>query len=470
MAQLLSNLSVGSKVKFGNYQVGTEALLPIGWIIVAKNHSGYPSNSVTLLTNAIIDLRAYDGTENGYSMGNFNFALSNIHQWLNSDKGAGNWYTAAHTSDTPPSNSYTSKSTGYESRPGFLYKFTEAEKNEILPTTITIQKNLDVSTKLTTKVFLPSTKELVAQGKTADGSSQFAYFSSCGAGCCLTPQAYNNTSSTKKGTAYSTNWEYWTRNNWETSTTNEGEIYTIDEYGDRDASEANDGSIGVRPVVNLASSTWVTDTPDSDGYYTVLAHIPPTISETNSDLGVQDVGFSQTYTVNDADGDTVIVKEYIDNIEVHSFEATPGATNTFDVTGETWVKLANGAHTLKIVAADAFDESTRTFTFTKSVSSLVVQRTTPMISYTMPKSIIVSVVKNIPTEATFKVEACNNGFDAEEDRVWEDITWNVLNGEPYDFANASKKVGEWGVNIRVTVERNGAEGACYITEIGGNFE
>ena len=81
-----------------------------------------------------------------------------------------------------------------------------------------------------------------------------------------------------------------------------------------------------------------------------------------------------------------------------------------------------------------------------------------------------SVVKNIPTEAIFKVEACNNGFDEAEDIIWEDITTDVVRGEPYDFQNESKNAFQWGVNIRVTVKRNGAEGACYITEIGGNFE
>ena len=175
---------------------------------------------------------------------------------------------------------------------------------------------------------------------------------------------------------------------------------------------------------------------------------------------------AQPYT--DADNDIVTVREYVDNVEIRSYVATLGSDSNFVVSGETWLKLTNGVHTLKIVATDGFDSVTRTFTFTKNVSMLVVERKVPITASTQPKSIIVTVVKNIPTEAIFKVEACNNGFDASP--TWEDITSDVNRGEIYDFTNTDKTAEQWGVNIRVTVDRNGAEGACYITEIGGNFE
>ena len=132
------------------------------------------------------------------------------------------------------------------------------------------------------------------------------------------------------------------------------------------------------------------------------------------------------------------------------------------------MKLTNGIHTLKITATDGIDESTRTYTFTKTVNTLVAQRSTPISSATKPTRLVVTVVKNIPSEAIFKVEACNNGFDTTP--VWEDITSSVTKGQAHVFTNAVKTAANWGVNIRVTVDRNGSEGACYITEIGGNFE
>jgi hypothetical protein len=148
--------------------------------------------------------------------------------------------------------------------------------------------------------------------------------------------------------------------------------------------------------------------------------------------------------------------------------ATLGSTNTFAVTGSTWLKLANGIHTLKITATDGVDEATRTFTFTKSVNTLVVQRNTPLASANKPSRLVVTVVKSMPPEATLKVEACNNGFDSTP--AWEDVTSSITSGQSHVFANTAKTADKWGVNIRVTINRNGGAGACYITEIGGNFE
>mgnify|MGYP007030125331 CR=1 FL=1 len=56
MAQLLSNLAVGAKVKFGRYQVASEVAQEIIWKIAAKNHSStpaYPANAITLITEKI---------------------------------------------------------------------------------------------------------------------------------------------------------------------------------------------------------------------------------------------------------------------------------------------------------------------------------------------------------------------------------------------------------------------------------
>lgn len=43
--------------------------------------------------------------------GNNRYIHSNIHQWLNSDKAANNWYTSQHSYDTPPD---------YQNKAGFL--------------------------------------------------------------------------------------------------------------------------------------------------------------------------------------------------------------------------------------------------------------------------------------------------------------------------------------------------------------
>lgn len=103
MAQKLSNLANKSKVKFGSLYGS-----PIVWIVADKNHAGYPSNSVTLVTNQIIKMLCFDATEpsNGNSdrhgYGNNRYIYSNLRQWLNSPAAAGQWYTAQHSADQTP--------------------------------------------------------------------------------------------------------------------------------------------------------------------------------------------------------------------------------------------------------------------------------------------------------------------------------------------------------------------------------
>lgn len=465
MAQLLSNLPMRALIKFGKHQVGSETAQPIIWMIADKNHSGYPSNSVTLITEKIIDIRAFDAMErNGSSTnwGDDNYNRSNINMWLNSSAAPGKWYTPVQTIDGSPTNDNVTSNTSYADRAGFLYNFTESERNALLPTTLTTRESFEDYATLVTKVFLPSIREMGMSYQATSDSSVLSCFASGGITAKLTSQAYTNTPSTSKPASVDSNWSYFSRNS------ENDKVYAFSASGGANQVYPYEGSHGVRPIINLSARTKVSDSTDSDGCYTVLSQVSPVISGTNGDLGNKGDGFTQTYVVTDGDNEAVTVTEYINNNIHRTYVVTLGATNKFDVTGAAWLKLTNGVHTLKIVATDGFDDVTRTFTFTKSITSLVVQRDAPITSSTMPKSIIVTVVKNIPTEAIFKVEACNNGFDTSP--TWEDITNDVTRGEIYDFTNTSKTATQWGVNIRVTVDRNGAEGACYITEIGGNFE
>lgn len=558
MAKLLSSLPIGASIKFGKHSVGSEVAQPIIWVVADKNHIGYPDGSVTLLAKQVIDLRAFDGVENDDG-GNKEYAYSNIHQWINSSAGAGAWYTPAHAGDRPPSAQYTTDTTEYYTRAGFLYNFDPKERDAILSTSIS---------GLASKVFIPSTIEM---GILATGDGVLlAYASEYGARSTLTNQAFTNSLATNKPYGYC---QYWCRN----SAYNNTYPYVVNVGGKYGASPAATGNVGVRPLLNVSGDLGISDTTDSEDCYTFsLTNAPsaptylqfltskiyttkpcsiswgasidpngdtftykvhlyydgvewgtpidvgtalnytlpsvksgvstigfgveavdskghssgivsitsaahtnyaPVISGSNGDLGINPYddgitpygGFEVTYEVRDTDNTTVTVKEYIDNVEIRSYVATLGDTNTFSVKGNTWLKLANGIHTLKIVATDGVDETTRVISFTKKVNTLVVQRNTPIASATKPTRLVVTVVKNIPPEASFKVEACNNGFDGDA-VVWEDITSSISRGQVHVFSNTVKTAGNWGVNIRVTVDRNGSEGACYITEIGGNFE
>ena len=567
MAQSLSNLPIGAKLKFGKYSVNGETAQSIIWMIVAKNHSStpaYPTNSCTLLAEKIIDLRAFDANESTQASGSNRYSQSNIDQWLNSDASAGAWFVARHSTDSAPVAGSVTSGTEYANRPGFLNAFSVAEKNSILTTSIR-SRTSGGSEDISRKVFLPSTMEVgtYERDATKEGA-RWSYFASVASAAHLTEQAFSNSPSTRKPTVSATVWSWWLRTPGDTSNT----VRTVRNGSSDEALAAYcyGGDMGVRPALNLSTTLNVSDTTDSEGCYTLrLNNAPPTpsslntpvtiyggksnsiswskvtdpdgdavtyqlecslnggtytqlyngastsyahlvpfgttsvayrvkatdplgetsayktsatitvinnnapvISGTDSNLGVKSSGFTGTYTVTDANNNTVTVTEAIDGVQIRSLVATLGQEITYGVTENTWLALPNGSHTLTIRATDGIDTSVRTYVFTKLVETLKIMNTTPWEASTMPSRIMLVVTRNIPSASTFKVEVCNNGYDSSP--TWEDATDAVESGLVHVFTNTTKTATLWGVRVRVTVARNGATGACYISAIGGNFE
>lgn len=200
----------------------------------------------------------------------------------------------------------------------------------------------------------------------------------------------------------------------------------------------------------------------------VINNNAPTISGADTNLGVKTDDFTGTYTITDANSDVVTVTEAIDGVRIRSLVVPLGEEITYGVTESTWLALPNGSHTLTISATDGIDTTVRTIVFTKLVDKFTIQNSTPWQSSTMPTRIMLVVTRNIPSTSTFKVEVCNNGFDASP--TWEDCTDAVKSGLVHVMTNKTKTATNWGVLVKVTVERNGATGACYVSAIGGNFE
>lgn len=283
MSQALSNLAVGSKVKFGKYQVNTEKAQPIIWTIVAKNHvstPAYPSNSVTLHAAEILDLRCFDAEEPSNSnsdrqkYGNNRYSVSNLDQWLNKDAAGGAWYSAAHSADHSPDTTAGTGGYGtqYAARPGFLNGFTDDEKAAILSTTIRVVKpSIDGGSyeDVVRKVFLPSTTEvgLSNENRIAEGAAWGYYTSNTARIGYVTQQCFSNTPSSSKPSSKTTAWYWWLRTprclgaNSARGVNSAGSLYNYNAYN---------GSNGVRPALNLSSSQLVSDTTDSDGCYTVV--------------------------------------------------------------------------------------------------------------------------------------------------------------------------------------------------------
>ena len=579
MSKTLGSLSVGAKIEvpvLSAYQsrFGSKIVFKIA----DKNHSGYPSNSVTLITEKIIQNMASDAKEPSNSnsdrknYGNNRHIYSNLLQWLNSNAAAGAWYSAKHSADQAPTTKNTHVSYNpYTSWAGFLAMLDPKFVAELLTTTLTVVKSTTDGGSyetFTAKMFLASTTEvgLANENSIAEGTllalfsndaSRVAYPT---AECVSNADGYTNSSfATSKG------WYWWLR------TPNSSDavcVRLVLSDGSLNYSSACSGRGGVRPLCNLKSSILVSDSPNSDGNYTVIYNSapsappsitapatcysgqniniscaaatdldgdaltycfersynsgawtqvqasasrtfteavstawntlkyrvrakdsygnysayttsgdiavihnqPPVISGSNADLGTKRGDFTYQYIVTDPDNDVVNVVEKIDGKTIATKNAiTLGATQTLSVSGNTFTALTNAQHTITITATDsAGNSAVRTLTFTKSIAGFVITLSAPLEANSQPTRANIKVTRDIPAGGTFKVEATNNPFDASP--VWEDCTNAVVQGVAHVFENKINTAAQYGMNIRVTVERGDALTACWVSGIGGNFE
>lgn len=223
---------------------------------------------------------------------------------------------------------------------------------------------------------------------------------------------------------------------------------------------------GSRPAFTLPFTLSVSD----DG--SVSVNTAPTISgsyATGTNLGTKTAGFNLTYTVADADGDTVTVKEYLDNVLQRTYTATLGATNTFQcVTAANFQTVLNGAHTLKVVANDGkADSAAYTITFTKKVTKATITLASALPADDIIQVMVMTLTSSIPADANLKVLVTNNANDSSP--VWEDATADIKNGVNHVFTNKTAANG-FAFNFKLSVERGASDTGGYISNIGGAFE
>ena len=254
----------------------------------------------------------------------------------------------------------------------------------------------------------------------------------------------------------------WTRSPYTNGTSSACYLYTNVNVNDRSCSSTS----GSRPAFTLPSTLSVSD----DG--SVSVNTAPTISgsyATGTNLGTKTAGFNLTYTVADADGDTVTVKEYLDNVLQRTYTATLGATNTFQcVTAANFQTVLNGAHTLKVVANDGkADSAAYTITFTKKVTKATITLASALPADDIIQVMVMTLTSSIPADANLKVLVTNNANDSSP--VWEDATADIKNGVNHVFTNKTAANG-FAFNFKLSVERGASDTGGYISNIGGAFE
>lgn len=254
----------------------------------------------------------------------------------------------------------------------------------------------------------------------------------------------------------------WTRS---PNTSGTGSAYDLSTYGNVNGNHCS-VTYGSRPAFTLPSTLSVSD----DG--SVSVNTAPTISgsyATGTNLGTKTAGFNLTYTVADADGDTVTVKEYLDNVLQRTYTATLGATNTFQcVTAANFQTVLNGAHTLKVVANDGkADSAAYTITFTKKVTKATITLASALPADDIIQVMVMTLTSSIPADANLKVLVTNNANDSSP--VWEDATADIKNGVNHVFTNKTAANG-FAFNFKLSVERGASDTGGYISNIGGAFE
>lgn len=283
MSKTLGSLPNGALVKdTGTLYYGK----PIVWKIADKNHVGYPSGSVTLITEKIITLKCFDAMESGNSdgnrrsYGNNRYSLSNIDKWLNSDAAAGRWWAATHSADAAPTNANVwSNYNEYDAQAGFLNGFSANMKAALLNTTITVAKNTVTdgggSETITRKVFYASTTEvgLANENNVAEGSKLAIFSDNASRLAYPTAEAVSNSEYKTSGLAVGRPWWWYLRTPYASDSCY---VRLVRADGPLGRTYAYDGSVGVRPLCNLKSEILVSDNTDSDGAYTIIWNQPPT--------------------------------------------------------------------------------------------------------------------------------------------------------------------------------------------------
>lgn len=356
MAKLLSSLPVGAKVKDVGSRYNNKDII---FTIAAKKHSGYPTNSVTLITERIISLKCFDAKEannpdsNRKSYGNNRYLHSNIRQWLNSDKVS--WYTSQHSYDAPPTDANVwSNYNEYDQEKGLLAYLTDNFKNAILPTTLKVVKNTVTDgggyETVTDKVFLPSKFEvgLGTENGIEEGDIFPLFINDESRKAYPTAEAVANSEYTNSGLSSTKPWYYWLRSPYSGNSYVSRYVYSS---GGLSNNVAYYGNYGVRPALNLKSEIFVSDSMDSDGCYIIQWNNSPTISGSDQNLGDKNTSFEIRYQIDDVDtSDTLTIKEKIDGTEIKAI--SPAQRKKEYIINIDTYSLSLGTHIVTIEVTD----------------------------------------------------------------------------------------------------------------------
>lgn len=308
MARQIKYLPIGASVKDTKT---THYGAAIRFQVAAKNHYRYPNDSVTLVTEQVVDVMAFDAAEpaNPVSLrkghGVNRYTLSNIRQWMN--KAADNWFIPTSNTDVSPLEGFVTKNP-YGHRPGLLSGFSQELQEVLIPTNLVVSKaDMDGGglESFTDRVFLLSASELgLWEEHYPDGGRVLPLFESRGG--TDFPHAKPTAELVAQNLAVPDTLMWcWLRtprpqaSSWFQRVTDPRETANL--------RDPNVGDIGLLFGINLPETILVSDEPDADGAYEILWNEAPSIPPS---ITVPSVRGNKPYTISwgasmDPEGDTV---------------------------------------------------------------------------------------------------------------------------------------------------------------------
>ena len=193
-----------------------------------------------------------------------------------------------------------------------------------------------------------------------------------------------------------------------------------------------------------------------ENFYFTKTNRAPIINVTHENMGLQNKEFSFTFKASDPDGDSMTGKIYIDGVQVEDLgPIIDGKDNSYSIKREDFIVLKNGEHKIRIDVTDSEGSQSSSFiTFNKMVTWYLYEYTEELAA--KPVDVRVDMLANISEGAVKKVEVSNNVKDASP--AWEVIE----DGKWYKFKNGTKTATNWGLGVRVRIDRGEAKADSYI--------